>query len=84
MRREGWNREISKLDDACISNPEIRNGRLDWQWPPRSNLRFRISGFEIATGLAPRFYARTYSLSPASVGFIAFEPFFQFAGQTSP
>jgi len=27
--------------------PETRNGRLDWQWLPRSNLLFRISGFEM-------------------------------------
>ena len=47
IHKSGSGTEILKLDESCISNPEIRNGRLDWQWPPRSNLRFRISGFEM-------------------------------------
>ena len=33
-----------KLDESCISNPEIRNSRLDWQWPP---VQFAISDFRI-------------------------------------
>ena len=41
--------KILKLDDSCISNPEIRNLKLDSQTlqRSRSNLRFRISGFEM-------------------------------------
>jgi len=41
---------ISKLDDSCTSNPEIRNLELDFAGlaaQAESNLRFRISGFEI-------------------------------------
>jgi len=41
------------------------------------NLQFAISKHSFA-------YFRAYSLSPSAVGFIAFAPFFQFAGQTSP
>src|SRR5262245_36689960 len=41
-------KRISKLHDSCISNPEIRNLGLDWGWSSvESNLRFRISGFEM-------------------------------------
>jgi hypothetical protein len=40
---------ISKLDDSCISNPEIRNLKLDSRpdWLAKSNLQFRNFGFEI-------------------------------------
>src|SRR6516162_1714109 len=40
---------ISKLDESCISNPEIRNCKLDGcpRCYSRSNLRFLISGFEM-------------------------------------
>jgi hypothetical protein len=41
--------EILKLDDSCISNPEIRNMKLDSERSTGlpSNLLFRISGFEM-------------------------------------
>jgi hypothetical protein len=34
-----------KLDKSCISNPEIRNLRLDCRRYGQSNWRFLISGF---------------------------------------
>src|SRR5688500_9000467 len=38
--------EILKLDESCISNPEIRNIELDLA-SGQSNSIFRISGFEM-------------------------------------
>jgi hypothetical protein len=40
--------KILKSDESCISNPEIRDRRLDCLTRPcESNLRFLISGFEM-------------------------------------
>src|SRR4030095_9330408 len=47
LAHQGGVREILELDESCISNPEIRNRKLDRGGHCQSNLPFRISGFEM-------------------------------------
>jgi hypothetical protein len=56
-------RKNSKSDESCISNPEIRNFKLDGAHETgQSNLRFRISGFEMQDSSDFKFFLLCFSL----------------------
>jgi hypothetical protein len=51
----------SKSNESWISNPEIRNLKLDGApETAQSNLRFRISGFEIQDSFDFQFFVSPY------------------------